>query len=153
MSLIPGGPAPYTTVAALTTSIDWFHEKAPAGPITAETLIRAGVPESLGRRTIQSLVLLDLLDKEGRPTPQFEAFRNIHGEDEYRTAMQEWVRATYADILTYCDPAVDSLDKVVESFRGYEPAGQRRGMGALFIGLWRHAGLPTASSAAQTGTA
>lgn len=149
MSLVANGPAPYTTVLALTTVVDWFRDKGPTGPITTETVIRVGVPESLGRRTIQSLVLLDLIDEAGNPSEQFEAFHSIRGEEEYRTAFQEWVRATYADVLTYCDPAADPYDKIVESFRGYQPAGQRRAMASLFLGLWKHAGLLAPASGGQ----
>jgi hypothetical protein len=90
-------------------------------------------------------MLLDLIDSAGNPSEQFDSFRNIRGEDEYRTALQEWLRATYADVLVYCDPTTDSYDRVLEAFRGYEPQGQRKGMASLFLGLWRHAGLPAAA--------
>jgi hypothetical protein len=151
MSLIPNGPAPYTSVQALLTVIDWFRDKGSTGPVTAETVIRAGVRESLARRTIQSLVLLDLVDSDGKPSEQFEAFRSIRGEDEYRTALQEWVRRTYADVLTYCDPTADTYDKIVEAFRGYQPPGQRRSMATLLLGLWRRSGLPVADSPSPAG--
>jgi hypothetical protein len=146
VSLKENGPAPYTTVTALTGVIDWYRDKAPTGPITADAIIRAGVPESLGRRTIHSLVLVDLIGKDGQPTAQFEDFRKIRGEDEYRSRLQEWVRGIYAEVLQFCDPSTDTLDRIIEAFRGYEPQGQRRAMASLFLGLWRYAGLPGVSS-------
>ena len=48
-----------------------------------------------------------------------------------------------ADVLQFADPSMHSLDRVTEAFRSYEPAGQRRAMAALLVGLWRYAGLPT----------
>ena len=146
MSLQPNGPAPYTTVSAFTTVIDWFRGRGSTGTIDADTVVRAGVSESLGRRTIQSLKLLDLIDDQGKPTTQFKDFAQIRGEDEYKSRLQEWLRAEYAEVLQFCDPSTDSYDRIVEAFRGYEPAGQRRGMASLMLGLWKHSGLPVAAA-------
>lgn len=146
MTLQPYGQAPYTTASAITTAFDWYRDKGGDAPLTADILIRAGVPESLGNRTMASLKLLDLVDDQGSPTEQFQDFGQIRGEDEYRTRLQEWLRAVYADVLKYCDPSSDQYDKVVEAFRGYEPKGQRRGMATLLLGLWKYAGLPVVAS-------
>ena len=145
MVLRAGGQAPYTTSQAATTVVDWFRDRAPSGPINAEAIMRAGVQESLAPRTISSLRLLDLIDKEGAPSEQFLDFQRIRGEDEYRTRLQEWLRGVYGEVLEYCDPSQDSYERVVEAFRGYQPQGQRRAMAALLLGLWRYAGLPVAS--------
>lgn len=147
MQLHAGGPAPYTSTAAATTLIDAFRNRGLGVPVTPEVAIRAGVPETLASRTLKSLLELGLLDKDGKPTEQFEDFRRIRGEEEYRSRLQEWVRGIYADVLQYTDPSTDSGDRVVEAFRGYEPAGQRRAMAALLVGLWRYAGLPVIASA------
>jgi hypothetical protein len=113
-------------------------------------LIRAGVPESLARRTHASLKLLGLIDENDQPTEQLNALKQARGDDEYRTRLQEWLRGLYVDVLQYTDPSTDASDKVAEAFRTYEPAGQRRAMAALFVGLWKYAGLPVpAESAAQ----
>jgi hypothetical protein len=142
MPLQPAGQAPYTSVAAAITAIEIFRDRG-FSPITTDALIRAGVPESLARRTIQSLRLLDLITDDGKPTPQFEAFRQARGEEEFQARMQEWIRGAYADVLQYVDPSTDSYDRVVEAFRTFEPQGQRRSMATLLIGLWRRAGLTT----------
>ena len=146
MSLQPNGPAPYSTASAVTTVLNAWRDRGFGVPVTPDTLTRVGVPESLARRTLQSLVSLDLLDDKSQPTEQFRAFRDTRGEDEYRTRLQEWLRGVYADVLQYADPATESYDRVTEAFRTYEPAGQRRGMASLLLGLWRYAGLPVAAA-------
>jgi len=142
MPLQPAGQAPYTSVAAALIAIETFRDRG-FSPLTPDALIRAGVPESLARRTVQSLRLLDLVDDDGKPTAQFEALRQARGEDEFQARMQEWIRGAYADVLQYVDPSTDSYDRVVEAFRTFEPHGQRRSMASLLVGLWRRAGLPT----------
>jgi hypothetical protein len=146
MTLKPNGPAPYTTAAAAITVIDAFRDRGLGSPVSADVLIRAGVPETLGNRTIQSLKQLGLLTEDGRPTDQFEDFRRIRGEEEYRTRLQEWLQGVYADVLQYADPSKDSYERVTEAFRTYEPAGQRRGMASLLLGLWKYSGLSVAGA-------
>lgn len=142
MPLQPNGRAPYTSVSAATLVLDAYRARGLGLPITAETLVRAGVPESLSTRTYRSLLELELVDEKGQPTPTFEAFRQTRGDEEYRTRLQEWIRDVYGDILQYGDPSVDVLERIQEAFRGYQPDGQRGAMAALFVGLWQYAGLP-----------
>lgn len=144
MPLQPNGAAPYTTAVAATTVLDAWRDRGLGTPVNAETLVRAGVPESLARRTFQSLVALELLNEDGTPTEQFQDFRSTRGDDEYRTRLEAWLHGVYADVLQYANPSSDSHERVTEAFRTYEPAGQRRAMGALLLGLWRYAGLPIA---------
>ena len=142
MPLQPNSSAPYTTSAAITAVLDAWRVRGFSVPVSVDTLIRAGVSESLGRRTLQSLVSLELVDESGNPTATFDAFKATRGEDEYKARFQEWLRSLYADVLQYTIPSVDSPERVAEAFRTYEPAGQRRAMAALFIGLWKYGGLP-----------
>lgn len=142
MPLTPHGPAPYTTAAAATLTLDAWRDRGLGVPVTADVLARAGIPETLGNRTILSLKQLDLLDETGKPTQQFEDLRLARGVDEYQSRLQEWIRAVYADVLQYTDPSVDSQSRVAEAFRTYEPGGQRKAMALLLIGLWKYAGLP-----------
>jgi hypothetical protein len=130
--------------------MDWFRDKGGTTTVDYDVAVRAGVPESLGRRTIQSMKTLDLIDDSGKPTQQFLDLAQVRGEDEYRSRLVEWLRAEYADVLKYCDPSTDAYDRIVEAFRGYEPRGQRRGMASLMLGLWKHAGLPVVASPATT---
>ena len=86
MPLHPNGPAPYTSVTAGTAALEAFRDRGLGTPITPEILTRAGVPESISRRTLQSLVTLSssLLRvsrrSSGRNCVWPEATRNIeHG--------------------------------------------------------------------------
>lgn len=146
MPLQPGASAPYTTGIAATTVLDAWRDRGFGVPVTPDTLVRVGVSESLARRTFQSLVLLDLIDDGGNPSEQFQAFRATRGEEEYRVRLQAWVRVVYADVLQYADPNAHSYEEVTEAFRTYEPAGQRRAMAGLLLGLWKYAGLPVTES-------
>lgn len=148
MALQPGDQAPYTTAIAVTSVMDAWRDRGLGTPITHDVLVRAGVTESLARRTTQSLRQLELIDETSNPTPKFLDMRQARGDDEYKTRLQEWLRGLYADVLQYTDPSTDGPDRVAEAFRTYEPAGQRRSMASLLIGLWRYAGLPVVSESA-----
>ena len=146
--LQPHGPAPYTSAVAVTTILDSYRDRGLGTPVTAAVVARAGVSESLAKRTLNSLKVLGLIDDSGNPTEQFQDFRRIRGQEEYQARLQEWIRGIYADVLQYTDPSTDSAVKVSEAFRTYEPAGRRTQMAALLLGLWRYAGLPVADSPA-----
>lgn len=146
MPLQPNAKAPYTSASAAITALDAYRDRGLGTPITAEVLARADVPETITRRTLQALRLLELVDKHGQPTPTFEAFRQARGDEEYQALLQEWLRNVYVDILQYADPSKDRPDRVQEAFRTYEPAGQRTSMTSLLVGLWRYAGLPVAAA-------
>jgi Family of unknown function (DUF5343) len=150
MALQPDGPAPYTTAQAAIITLDGWRERGLGVPITPDVLVRAGVSESLGNRTLMSLKQLGLIDEDGRPSPQMEDLRLARGPDEYQARLQKWVQGVYADVLQYADPSVDASDRVAEAFRTYLPKGQRRGMAALLIGLWKYAGLPLPSESAPS---
>lgn len=142
MPLQPNGRAPYTSASAAITAIDAFRDRGLGTPVDADVLIRAGVSETIARRTVNSLIEAELLHEDGRPTETFEQFKTIRSDDEYRTALQGWLRDLYADVLQYCDPSVDDAAKVQDAFRGYQPEGQRSAMASLLIGLWEYSGLP-----------
>lgn len=145
MPLQPNSRAPYTSASAATTALDAFRDRGLGTPVDAEVLVRAGVSETIARRTVKSLEELELLSEDGQPTETFEQFKTIRSDDEYRAALQRWLRDLYADVLQYCDPSVDDAGKVQDAFRGYHPEGQRSAMASLLIGLWEYAGLPLPS--------
>jgi hypothetical protein len=150
MPLQANGKAPYTSAAAAIAALEAYRDRGLGTPVTADVLIRAGVPETIARRTLASLQDLELVGEDGRPTPTFDAFRQTRGDDEYRERVQEWLRDLYADVLQYADPSQDSIERVQEAFRGYEPDGQRKAMASLFVGLWQYAGLPVIAGEAPT---
>lgn len=153
MPLQPGDTAPYTTAQAAITALDAWRDRGFGTPVTPEILTRAGVTESLARRTFQSLVALEVLLPDGQITEQMADFRNTRGDEEYRARLQAWLRSVFADVLQYADPSTDTHERVTEAFRSYEPAGQRRSMAALLLGLWRYAGLPVAATPAPSNGA
>src|SRR5438046_220756 len=125
MALQTDGPAPYGPPQTIIEVIEGFRDRGFAVPFTSDVLVRAGVSESVVPRTLQSLRLLDLINDEGNPTETLEAFRRTRGQDEYKAALQDWLRNVYADVLQFTDPAVDALQRITEAFRGYTPQGQR----------------------------
>ena len=92
------------------------------------------------------------MSEDGAPTAQFEDFRQARSDDEYRTRLQEWLRATYADVLQYVDPTTDGPARIADAFRTYVPAGQRPAMASLFVGLWKYAGLEVAEADSRAST-
>jgi hypothetical protein len=55
--------------------------------------------------------------------------------------MAEWLNASYADALTFIDPATATETEVRDAFRGYKPHGQQDRMVTLFLGLFEAAGI------------
>src|SRR5947207_2100967 len=107
MPLQPQGSAPYTTASAAITALDAFRDRGLGTPVTTDILTRAGVPESISSRTLNSLKSLELVDESGEPSQQFRDLRLARGDEEYRTRLQEWLRAVYAEVLQYTDPSAD----------------------------------------------
>ena len=142
MPLQSNGAAPYTTSTTAVAVIEAYRERGLGVPVTSDVLIRAGVPESLARRTLHSLKQLDLLGEDREPTEIFKTLRQARGQEEFTGQLQEWVKLVYGEVLQYTDPSKDAPDRVAEAFRTYEPSGQRRAMASLLIGLWRYAGFP-----------
>lgn len=145
MAIVENGPAPYAPAQAVISIIEGYRERGLSVPFTLEVLTRAGVTESLAPRTLQALKLLELVADDGQPTETFQRLRVARG-DEYRTALQDWLRNVYAGVLQFADPASDSPEKVSEAFRGYAPVGQRERMVVLMRGLFEYAGLITAEA-------
>jgi Family of unknown function (DUF5343) len=92
------------------------------------------------RYPLQALATLDLIDEQGRPTSTLEGIR-LAPELEYKQRLEDWLRAAYADALSFVDPAVDDETKIRDAFRGYKPVGQQHRMVTLFRGLFAAAGI------------
>ena len=90
-------------------------------------------------RTAQALVTLDLIDAEGNPTETLESLRRA-AEPEFKNHLAAWIRAVYADVLSFVEPTDDET-KIRDAFRPYNPVGQQPRMVALFLGLCRAAAL------------
>jgi len=145
MPIRSGDKAPYAPTATILSIIASFRERGLSTPFTADVLIRAGIGDSLVPRTLRSLANLDLIDEKGNPTEALEALRRAT-TDDYPAKLAEIVRATYAEVFQFTNPAEDDRDRVEDAFRSYNPAGQRKRMVILFLGLCEAAGIIEPSS-------
>jgi Family of unknown function (DUF5343) len=136
----PDGEAPYNSAPATIAIIERFRAGTLQTPVTLDVLRRAGTHESLVRRTLKALRLLELVDEDGHPTEQFKVLARVR-PDEYKDAFAGYLRSVYKDVFTYTDPADGKIDAITNAFWGYKPPGQRETMVRLFLGLCEYAGL------------
>lgn len=139
MAITANGNAPYAPVKNVLDAIELYREKS-TRPITPQRLAQIGVPDGNVGRTHQALRLLDLIDDEGEPTEALQALQQAE-TDEYRSRLEQVVRAAYHDVFQVVDPAKDGADKVDDAFRFYSPGSQRPRMVTLFMGLAEEAGI------------
>ena len=84
--------------------------------------------------------MLDLIDDDGNPMPEFVSIQRAT-EDEFKDRLAAAIRAAYAEVFRYVDPATDSRERVRDAFRGYVPQGQQGRMVLLFLGLCEFADI------------
>ena len=112
MPVTQEGSAPYAPTTAIVGLIERHRQKGLPSPVTEGILQRAGISASLSSRTLQALVTLDLIDEQGRPTPTLEGIR-LAPEPEYKQRLADWLRAAYADALSFIDPQQDDETKIL----------------------------------------
>jgi hypothetical protein len=144
----PNGGAPYAPAATILSVVDRARERGLPTPVTKEVLMRAGVSDSLIPRTMQSLQLLELINEDGTWTQNLETLRRAP-EAELQSRFAEIVRAVYADVFQYIDPAVASATQIRDAFRSYSPQGQQDRMVTLFVGLCQRAGIVAGQPSAK----
>jgi hypothetical protein len=151
MAVTSDKPAPYAPSSTILDIVDRFRDRGLVLPVTADVLVRAGVPESLVSRTLQALVTLDLFDKVGNPTETLEGIR-LAPEAEYKKRLEDWLKGAYFDVFQFVDPTTDDESRIRDAFRSYQPQGQQSRMVTLFQGLCAAAGLvpENGKSAPQT---
>ena len=140
MPVTQDGPAPYAPPKAILDLVQRHRNKGLPSPVDTDVLARAGIPDSLIPRTLQSLKILDLLAEDGSPSEVLERIR-LAPEAEYQQRLAEWLSAAYSDALTYVDPAADDEVAIRDAFRKYVPTGQQSRMVTLFMGLFTAAGV------------
>jgi hypothetical protein len=143
------GTAPYAPTPAVMGVIDAFRNRQVPVPITLDVVKRIGISDSIAPRTLQALKLLDLVDEDGNPTTALQDLRKA-GEDEWRYRLADVVRAAYADLFAYRDPATDDPGKILDAFRAYQPHSMRQQMTRLFLGLCEEAGIIDSKPAVTT---
>lgn len=140
MPVFPGGPAPYPPSGKLIDLIERHRSTGLPTPLTTARVARLINSDALAPRTLKALELLDLIDGNGEPTAPFEALTG-GSNDEFKERLAETLRAGYADVFQYIDPAQASADELEKQFRNYEPRGQLARMIACFRGLCEYAGI------------
>jgi Family of unknown function (DUF5343) len=149
MTLQPHGPGAYAPPKAVIGALERWRDRGFQVPITAETLVRAGVTtESLAPRTLQTLKLLGFVTDDGDPTDEFRDLQKV-ASDQYQERLASLLRVAYADVLAHADPAQDDLDRITDQFRFYDPASLRDRMVTLFIGLAEYAGIISTARARE----
>jgi hypothetical protein len=133
------GGAPYAPSTAITEFLKRHRNGGIPSPVTAQTLERLGISESLRPRTLQALRQLDFIDADGNLTAEFENLRKVPTPD-YLPKLAQLLRAAYADVFTIVDPSGASYQNVHDAFRGFNPAGQMNRMVALFLALLEYTG-------------
>jgi hypothetical protein len=140
MPIQPDSKAPYAPPSNVTDVVEFDRKRGLPTPITLDTLVRVGVTESLAPRTLQTFRLLDLIDGDGMPTPTMVGLRKAP-ESDYRERFADMLRAAYADVFAFVDPAEDDTIRVRDAFRHYKPTGMQDRMVTLFLGLCAYAGI------------
>lgn len=151
MPLASGGTAPYAPPATVLAAIKAYRDRGLTTPITPDVLARASIPETLTGRTLRSLISLDLIDEQGKPTPEFEALKKVPS-GEYKGKLEALVKSVYAEVFRFTDPATDPAEKVTDAFRAYVPDGQRSRMVTLFLGLCEAAGIVPEGTSTKRAT-
>jgi hypothetical protein len=131
------GYAPATGVVGI---IEKCRQRTLDGPIDSALLKRIGVPDSLIKRTLNSLRFLDLVEPSGATTPTFDALVAAH-PDDYQGQFAEVVKKAYSKVFAIVDPAIASPDELRNAFWGFEPRGQTDNMIRLFLALCQEAGI------------
>lgn len=133
------GPAPYAPTSTVMEFIRFYRDRGVTPPIDVEKLERIGINASLSHRTMRSLELLDLIDKEGQPTDMLRRIKEAPS-DKFQTVLATWFTNVYQPVLSFIEPTA-SMSKIIDQFRVYEPHGMRPRMVTLFTGLASEAGL------------
>jgi len=148
MALTSNSNAPYAPASTIVNLLKRFRDKGLAFPVTEEVLLRAGIPESLGRRTLQTLQLLELITESGDATEVLTKIRAVP-EKEYKSTLAAWLKQVYAEVFAFTDPASDDETHVRDAFRTYLPHAQQDRMVTLFMALCAEAGLAPENKKAE----
>jgi hypothetical protein len=132
---------PYAAPSNIIAVIQRARSRNLPESINSDFLRIAGITETVHSRVIQTLLFLDLINEDGRPT---EKFKELAGatEAQYRVLLEKIVKESYREEFSVIDPGQDTQDRIIDAFRPYTPRSQTTRMVILFLGLCREAGIP-----------
>ncbi len=133
---------PYTPPSNLISVLQRVRSRNLPERIDLEYLRDAGIPEGTVHRTFFALRFLKLVEESGELTDPVKAIATSTDE-EYRAILSGLMREAYAEVFNAIDPAEDSQDQILNFFRRYTPASQRKRMVIFFLGMCREAGIST----------
>jgi len=139
---LPETNRPYAPPSNVAAVLQRLRSRNLPDRVDAEYLRDAGVSEGTVGRTLFALRFLGLITEENEPT---QALRAIHTatDEEYQSTLGGLIRDAYADVFNVLDPAEDGQERILNVFRRYTPASQRKRMVIFFLGICREAGIPT----------
>ena len=137
----PEANRPYGPPSSVIAVLERLRNRNLPERIDADYLRDAGISDGLVGRTMFGLRFLGLVSGD-MPS---EALRSISTstDEEYRSILQELLRAAYAEVFEVLDPAEDAQDQFLNFFRRYTPASQRSRMVTYFLGICRASGIQT----------
>jgi hypothetical protein len=141
MPIAPNGPAPYAAPSTVIATVLQHRDRGLPEPVTSEVVNRVIESEAMAPRVLKTLVLLDLIDGEGKILPQFNELAHAQTQEDFLARFADVVRAGYADVFQYIEPATADLERIEGQFRSYTPRGQRERMVTLFRGLCAYTGI------------
>ena len=136
--------APYAAIDNVLKVLYHVRDRQLPKLVDQKALGLVGVPEGNVSRTLAALRFFKLIDDEGQPTPTFR--RLERSGDEFPSLLAEIIKAAYAVVFEYADPATATDTELFRAFGTYEPHAQAQRMITLFKGLCQEAGLMTANS-------
>lgn len=150
MPITPNGPAPYPPTGKVIDVVLHHRKQGLVTPVTTDVIERVTGTPGLAPRVAKALQLFDLVDAEGQPTEQFDELAKAPTEDEFKERFASTLRAAYADVFQYIDPATATYEQIEGQFRNYTPRGQLGRMVALFRGLCEYTGIMSPGAAEPT---
>jgi hypothetical protein len=141
---------PYTPPSNVISVLERVRSRNLPERIDLEYLRDAGIPEGTLHRTFFALRFLKLVEEAGDLTGALKAI-GTSTDEEYRAILSGLIREAYAEVFNAIDPAEDSQEQILNVFRRYTPASQRKRMVIFFLGMCREAGIPALDVPRQRG--
>lgn len=140
MPVTDKAPAPYGPHKLVLDVMTRYRDGRIIAPITYDVLERIGFSPTAQKRVLASLKGIDLVDDEGKPTPEFDKIAHAPS-NEYQSVLAGHLNEVYAEVLTLVDPAKATYEEVFDAFRRYKPTSVRNRMVSLFLALCEEAGI------------